>query len=151
MNPGCATKAYRPCLFVLLLGISACVTANSGHIEQIKTELLTFNDWQVSQTQFCPEEPIVVFAKVTNTLGKKLDLRLIPGDNNRVLVRIVNSNGAVVWDTDELDRIDERRHIEQHGMGRVVAGPGVYHLALEAGASAFWISRWEQRDLVGTY
>jgi len=138
-------------LAVFLLGICGCVTADQQQIEGLKTELLTFSDWQISKTRFCPEEPVVIFARVTNTINSPLDLRLISGDSNRALVRISDSSGAVVWDTDEWDSIEEERHVEQHGMGRIFAGPSVYNMTLDSGASVFWISRWEQRNLAGEY
>ena len=141
----------RTWLAVFLFGICGCATSDQQRTEGLKTELLTFVDWQISTTRFCPEEPVVIYAKITNTLNTALDLRLIPGDSTRALVQISDYSGTVVWDTDERDSIEEKRHVEQHGLGRILAGPGIYHMTLDSGASAFWISRWEQRDLAGEY
>ena len=132
-----------------VLGCFGCVYGSTIVNDQLDTEIITFNDWQISQSRFCPEEPVVIYARISNVSTKAIELTLVPRDSNRALVLIKDSEGNVVWDTDTLDRLEEVRHAEEHGIGRIFAGPVFYHKTLEPGATTYWISRWEQRDLEG--
>lgn len=137
------TTEYRSSTAVLLLVICGCATADCSNIEGLDTELSTFSDFQISQTRICPEEPVVVFAKMTNALDEPIELRLAPGSIGRALLQIRNSMNELVWDTDEWDRLEEKRHAEEHGIGRIFVGPTIQHATLDPGASAYWIARWE--------
>lgn len=135
----------------LLFGTGAC--ANGTHFANngLTTELSTYSAWGLSKYQFCPEEPVNMYARISNIGEQEVPLVLIPGPASRALVRISDTKGRVVWDTDVLDQLEEERAVQANGIGRIVAGPAAYLEVLPAGGSAIWQMRWEQKDIEGDY
>lgn len=136
------------CLSLLLIGESA----SPENEPTLETQLQVFDEWQISQSVFCPEEPVVVRVSVTNSGSDPIELRLGTGEYERAYFRVTNASGQAVWDTDEIDRLEEEAHIRDHGMGRIFVGRGEFrHRILNPSDTAFWISQWTQKDLNGDF
>lgn len=134
------------CLSLLLIGDPA----NPENEPTLETQLQVFDEWQISQSVFCPGEPVLVRVSVTNIGSDPIELHLGTGDYERAYFRITNTFGQAVWDTDEIDRLEDEAHSRDHGISRIFAGRGEYrHRILTPGNTAFWIDQWTQRNLNG--
>ena len=133
-------------VLVLLVASNAATDAvpNAG----LEVVVETFNEWQISQSVFCPEEPVLVRVTVTNVTSDPIGLLLGYGPTARAYFKVSDDSGTAVWDTDKIEQRKEEQHVRAHGMGRILVGHGEYsHRILNPKDSAFWTDTWKQRDL----
>lgn len=142
-----ASPSVTAVSFVCLLASSAF--ADEGGM--IRANASSFNGWRFSQTTFCPEEPIVINISVSNSGDTEEEMRLCGAEDDRVRIRVLDSSGAVVWDTDEAKAIEEEQYRREHGHPRIYVGDSneCAHAMLEPNESAFWTSQWLQHDMKG--